>query len=301
MKTLNKLIKGHKLSIILLIISIYLFSIKASAQIKPANAIYYFNEFLMNPALAGREKALNATLGYRKQLTSFSGAPENQFIAIDYGFDTKSAIGLKFNNDDAGLLRQTSIGATYAFHLPLNQTDKLSFGISANLTDNRLNNTLVQGDMNDPEIANFNQRKVYFDSDFGLAYTNNELTVQGVFPNIISSLNGSRANQNNYALFFSAISYKFDTELGIIEPKVAYRGIKGFKNILDVGTNVIFESGNDVNFNLFGLYHSSNNASAGFGINFNQKYSFNGSYTFGTSQLNGYSKGDFEVGIGIKL
>lgn len=301
MKTLNILHKKYIFSTIMLFVLLNCSINSVMAQLKPANAIYYFNEFLMNPALAGHEKVVNTTIGYRKQLTSFNNAPQNQFLAIDYGVDKKSAVGIKFNNDDAGLLRQTSLAATYAFHLPLNKTDKLSFGISASVNDYRLNISLLEGDINDPEIDNVNQRKLYLDTDFGMAYRTNNLTMQVSFPNMISSLNVRENSQSNYALFFSAIGYKFNTNLGIVEPKIVYRGIKGFKSILDIGTNVVFESATDIQFNLFGLYHTSNNATAGFGVNFNQNYSFKGSYTFGTSQLIGYSNGDFELGIGFRL
>ena len=274
---------------------------KAVAQIKPANAIYYFNEFLINPAMAGKEEVLKASLGYRQQLSSFNGAPQNQFLAVDYGFDSKSGIGLKINNDKAGLLRQTSIAATYAYHLPLNDLDRLSFGISATFTNDRLNESVINGDPNDPDVADVNQRKTYVDSDFGMTYRGKALTIQAVFPNMVATIKNSRSAEANYALFFSSISYRVETDLGMIEPKVAFRGIKGFKNIVDIGTNFQFKSTTKNQFNIMGLYHSSKNATVGFGINFNERYAFNGSYTMGTTQLQGYSTGDFEIGLGLKL
>ncbi|RZL66221.1 MAG: type IX secretion system membrane protein PorP/SprF [Pedobacter sp.] len=274
---------------------------KAVAQLKPANAIYYFNEFLINPSIAGREEVLKASIGYRQQLSSFNGAPQNQFLAVDYGFDSKSGIGLKINNDKAGLLRQTSISATYAYHLPLNELDRLSFGISASFTNDRLNESIINGDPNDPDVADVNQRKAYVDSDFGMTYKGKALTIQAVFPNMVATIKNSRSTEANYALFFSSVSYSVETDLGLVEPKVVFRGIKGFKNIVDVGTNFQFKSTTKNQFNIMGLYHSSKNATVGFGINFNDRYAFNGSYTMATTQLQGYSTGDFEIGLGLKL
>ncbi|RZL50077.1 MAG: type IX secretion system membrane protein PorP/SprF [Pedobacter sp.] len=302
MKNLTYFSKLGKIVLTLLAtITCLLNSNKSSAQLKPANAIYYFNEFLINPSMAGKEEAFSASLGYRQQLSSFAGAPQNQFLAVDYGFDSKSGVGLKINNDKAGLLRQTTISATYAYHLPINELDRLSFGISATLTNDRLNESAINGDPNDPDVADVNQRKTYVDSDFGMTYRGKALKIQAVFPNMIASLKDSRNTEANYALFFSAISYRIETDLGVIEPKVAFRGIKGFKNIVDVGTNLQFKSTTKNQFNIMGLYHSSKNATIGFGINFNDRYAFNGSYTLGTTQLQGYSTGDFEIGLGLKL
>lgn len=300
MKNLTKFLKRNSV-VFTIIVIVFGLENKAVAQLKPANAIYYFNEFLINPSAAGKQQALKAAVGYRQQLSSFEGAPQNQFLTVDYGFDTKSAVGLKVNNDKAGLLRQTSIAAVYAYHLPLNDIDKLSFGIAATFTNYRLSENLIKGDVNDIDLMNVNQRKSYFDSDFGMTYTVNSLIIQAVFPNMLATLRGDRNNEANYALFFSAISYKAQTDLGIIEPKIVFRGIKGFKNIVDVGTNFQFKSTSVNQFNVLALYHSSKNATVGFGITLNKQYSFLGSYTMSTTQLQGYSTGDFEIGLGLKL
>jgi type IX secretion system PorP/SprF family membrane protein len=300
MKKLEELGKWNKFGIAMLIA---LFSVnnKTLAQLKPANAVYYFNEYLINPAMAGKEQVLKASLGYRQQLSSFAGAPQNQFLAVDYGFDEKSGIGLKFNNDKAGLLRQTSAALTYAYHLPLNEEDRLSFGLSGTFTNDRLNEGSLIGDINDPDAMDVNQRKTYFDSDFGIAYRNKQLNIQAVFPNMIATLKDNRATAADYSTFFTAVSYQFETDLGLLEPKLTYRGIKGFKNVLDVGTNFLFQSNTKNQFNLMGFYHSSKSATIGFGMTFNSRYSFIGSYSINTTQLQNYSNGDFEIGIGLKL
>ncbi|RZK38444.1 MAG: type IX secretion system membrane protein PorP/SprF [Pedobacter sp.] len=300
MKRLNEFRKWTNLGIAMLIV-LFGFNEKTFAQLKPANAVYYFNEYLMNPAIAGREKLVKLSLGYRKQLSSFEGAPQNQFLAADYGFDEKSGIGLKFNNDKAGLLRQTSVALTYAYHLPLNEEDKLSFGLSGTFTNDRLNDGALIGDNDDVDVMDVNQRKTYFDSDFGVVYQNKQLTVQAVIPNMIATLKNNRETEADYSTFFTAVSYKLETDLGLLEPKLTYRGIKGFKNVLDVGTNFLFNSSTKNKFNLMGFYHSSKSATVGFGMTFNSKYSFIGSYSINTTQLQSYSNGDFEIGIGLKL
>ena len=289
--------KDYTLFVVISLIATY----NTLAQLKPVNAAYYANEFLMNPAMAGREELLNASIGFRQQLSSITGAPQTQFLTADYGFDAKSGVGLKVYSDKAGLLRETSVAATYAYHLPLGDESHLNFGIAATFTNNRLNHNLLNGDMDDPDAMDVNRRNTYIDSDFGLAYTSAATTLQAVFPNMVANLKKDKAAEVDHSLFFAAASYRFITDAGKIEPKLVYRGIKGFKNIVDVATNFSFQSGTKNQLNIMGIYHSSKNATFGFGITHNDHFSFNSSYTMGSSQIRSYTIGDLEIGIALKL
>lgn len=285
----------------LMVLFVVLFHVSGSAQLRPVNAIYYFNEYLINPAMAGKEQVFKGNLGYRKQLSSFENAPQTQFLAADYGFDAKSGVGLKIFNDQAGLLKETAVTATYAYHLALTEEKKLSFGLSGSYITKSLNSSDFNGDLDDPDVLDLEQRKGVFDSDFGIAYSSETFNIQLAFPNMIHTLKNEESNGVNYATFFSAISYKLETELGILEPKLAFRGIKGMDGIVDFGANFTLNSTKASQFNIMALYHSSKNATLGANILFNNRFSFNVSYSVGTSQLNSYSNGDFELGFGIKL
>ncbi len=302
MKRLNYFLKvdGHLFSISVMVLLLML-SQQVVAQLKPVNASYFINEYVMNPAMAGTEKVFKANIGFRQQLSSFEGAPQTQFLTADYGFDTKSGVGFKLYSDKAGLLKETTIGISYAYHLPLNGQDHLNFGISGTMSNNKLSAGAIKGNLNDPDALDVNQRKTYIDSDFGISYSSEKLNVQAVFPNMFATINGSRVNESDYLLFFSAISYKIETTLGNLEPKLAFRGVKGFKNIVDFGANMSLHSSTENAISLVAIYHSSKNLSFGFDFVFNNKFGFNTSYTVATSQLNNYTLGDLEVGLSFKL
>ena len=294
--------KWDKVSVAMLMgLFVLLASNSVLAQLRPANAIYYFNEFLMNPSMAGKERVAKAALGYRQQLSSFSGSPQTQFLTVDYGFDKRSGIGLNVYSDKAGLLRETKIAFTYAYHLPLSKNDRLSFGLSGSIMNDRLSNGALKGDLDDPDVIDVDNRKAHIDSDFGMTYTVKKVTVQAVFPNMFATINKDRVDEVDYLLFFSAISYKLQTNLGIVEPKLAFRGIKGFKNVVDLGANLALKSTSASNLNFLAIYHSSKSATVGMGLLFNEKYSFNTSYTIGTSQLNSYAVGDLEIGLALRF
>ncbi len=278
-----------------------LFASTAYAQLKPVNAIYYFNEYLMNPAMAGKEQAFKGNIGYRKQLTSFGNAPQTQFLTAEYGYDGRSGFGLKIYNDKAGLLRETSVGLSYAYHLSLTEDNKLSFGLTGIYTKQGLSNGEFSGDLDDPDLIAIEQRKGVFDSDFGMAFSSETFTAQIVLPNLVTTLKNDVDEGVNYATFFTAISFKIDTELGMFEPKLAFRGMKGMSGILDFGANFKLNSAGSTAFNVMALYHSSKNTTLGASVAFNDRFSFNTSYTLGGGKIGNYSNGDFELGLAIKL
>src|SRR5690606_32339299 len=109
----------------------------------------------------------------------------------------------------------------------------------------RLADEDVNGNPNDVSIGRVNERETYIDGDFGVAYTSNKLTVQGAIPNM---KNFFKKDDNNnvvdQSIFFTAISYKLYFSQSLsgmgVEPKIAFRGVKGHDDILDIGTNLTF-------------------------------------------------------------
>lgn len=276
---------------------------EASAQLNPMGALYFQNQYLSNPALAGSTAGLNLNLGYRKQWTSIPGSPAIQTFTADYALNDKVGLGLNIYNDKAGLFKRTRTVASYAYHLPLNgEEDKLSFGLSLGFMSERLSDEDVHGDEGDASVGNYNQRDTYIDGDFGVAYTGNRLSIQAALPNMKSFFKKDLVeNSVDRATFFSAIAYKFQLSEGAngigMEPKVAYRGVKGFDNILDAGVNFNYANNR---VNLFGMYHSSQSTTFGVGVNY-QTIGISGMYSTATSALSGYANGNFEVSLQMKL
>ena len=271
------------------------------AQLKPANAIYYFNEYLINPAMAGKEEAFKANVGYRKQLSNFGNAPQTQFLTADFGYDGRSGFGFKIYSDKAGLLRETSVSISYAYHLRLTEENKLSFGLSGSYIKQGLSSGDFSGDLDDPDVIAAEQRKGTFEGDYGMAFSSRTFNAQLVLPNLVTTLKNELNEGINYQTFFSSISYKFETEIGVLEPKLALRGIKGMSSILDFGANFKLNSEGSTAFNVMALYHTSKNTTLGASVAFNDKFSFNTSYTLGGGEISKYSNGDFELGLAIKL
>ncbi len=252
--------------------------------------------------MGGLDSSLNINLGYQKQWSAIQGAPKTQSITADYGIGKKVGVGINISDDVAGLLKRTRVMGSYAYHLPVGETQHLNFGISLGFMNQRLETENVNGEQDDVNIGRYNQRKTYFDGDFGLAYTTQDITIQAVVPNLKAFLKKDEYNAIDRSLFFSSAGYKiyFEESLkGIsLEPKVCFRGVRGLASIVDFGSNVTFLN-NALNFML--MYHTSQSTTFGAGVNYKKLCTIQGVYTTETSALRGYVNGNFEINLKLNL
>jgi len=271
----------------------------AWAQLTGLQSMYFENQYLANPAMAGLNKGLNLNLGYQQQWTSLPGSPKLEDFTIDFNPGNKVGLGLIVNSDISGLINDTRIMGTYAYHLPVSETAKLNFGLSAGINDTYIDYGRISGDQGDASVALFNQRKAYFDGDLGIAYTSKGFNAQVAIPNLGSTIfNTQNTNIDvDRATFYTAVSYLIplsgQNDSFSVEPKVAYRGIKGFQNIADAGFNLVM---NDYHLNLTGIYHSNQSVTAGVGIDL-QPVRLLFSYTNNTGPLHSDANNTFEFGI----
>jgi type IX secretion system PorP/SprF family membrane protein len=267
------------------------------AQLNPLASQYYQNQYLFNPAMAGIEKGLNINLDYSKLGLSVDGQQSMQAVSAEYQMD-KVGLGVNAFNQTSGIFRSTRAVVTYAYHLPLSNDQKLSFGLSAGFVNQSINTGNIVGNQNDPSVARYNANPTYVDGDFGVAYTYNKLTLQGALPNLKGLFKDDGTILMEHEVFFTSASYKLGDPSNVsLEPKVAYRQVKGFSNIVDAGANLAF---NDSAFSLQGIYHSSNSATFGVGVNMSG-YSLLAYYTTNTTTLNAYSNGNFEISLKFNL
>ncbi|WP_257668132.1 PorP/SprF family type IX secretion system membrane protein [Parapedobacter tibetensis] len=287
--------------LVLITISIII-TTSVKAQLNPLSSQYYTNQYLINPAFAGAGEGLKLNCAYRKLWSNVLGSPLTQNLTADYGFN-KVGLGLTVNNESAGLQRQTRVVGSYAYHLKLNDNNhQLHFGVSLSFMSQRLENADIYGNPNDPTIGQYNDRETYLDGDFGVAYTLDKLNIQAAIPNLKSVLKKDVIKLADVATFYTAVSYKIGISEGAegmdVEPKVAYRGVKGFDNIWDAGAQ--FGIANKQVF-LLAMYHSTRNATFGLGIDFRKKYLISGTYTIQTSALSSYTNGSFELNLRLNL
>jgi hypothetical protein len=158
----------------------------------------------------------------------------------------------------------------------------------------------VNGDVNDPSVSTFNRRDNYFEAEYGMAYTDTKLTLQASLPNVRSLFTGDNKAVDGGGIFFTAAAYKFavDETITSVEPKLCYRGVKGYDNILDAGVNVAFL--NNV-ASVMAMYHTSKSLTAGIGVNVIKSVAIQAMYTTQTGGVKTYVNGAYEVGVKVDL
>jgi len=277
-------------------------SISAHSQLNPMGSLYYQNQYLANPALAGVATGWELNAGYKGQWSNTEGAPKMQAVTATYGSESnKVGLGLNFYNEKAGLIQQTSFKATYAYHLPLNgESSYLDFGLSAGLTNESLDMAMLNGNSGDVVLSNFRDRKAYFDGDFGLAFRSRGLTVQAALPNMKRFFDSDPDPDRpsvDQPQYYAAASYKLindNAAINSLEPKVAYRSIKNYNGIVDLGLNAMFFTDK---LTLTGVYHTTKSVTAGIGTTYQKKLSIIVFYTTNTAVMQNYSNGEFEAGL----
>lgn len=290
MKIINKIIT---------LIALVGFTGKANAQLNAAGSQYYVNRYIANPAMAGFTEGLTLNGGYRTLWSNIPGAPVSQNLTGEYGFQ-KVGLGLSLYNEKAGLFRQTRAVATYAYHLDLGGERKLHFGLSAGILDQSVNSSDIVGNGTDIVIGDYNARELYFDGDFGTAYTDGKLSIEASLPNMKRVFTRDVQRVADEASFYAAASYLLSLEQNgggmSLEPKLVFRGVRGFDNIWDAGVQVSIV---DRQVFFTGLYHSTQNATFGLGMNLKKKYLVNLLYTSETSALRTYANGSFELNLRV--
>ncbi len=80
----------------------------------------------------------------------------------------------------------------------------------------------------------------------------------------------------------------------LVEPKIAYRGIKKIDNIWDLATQVNFANEQVM---LLAIYGSTQSASFGLGANFRKRYLISANYTSETGALRTYTNDTLKLRI----
>lgn len=100
-----------------------------------------FNQFAINPALAGVKRCLDVRTAVRLQWAGFEGAPESGLFTVNAPLkkrkkrhnDSFHGLGGKIERDVYGPFNNFSMTMAYAMHFPMENSRRLSFGLSAGI------------------------------------------------------------------------------------------------------------------------------------------------------------------------
>ena len=144
-----------RISLIISILALSLFSRMAWAQQDAMFTQYMFNGLAFNPAYAGSHEAISASFLYRNQWVNVDGAPNTTTFSLHSPLgNERIGLGVQFLSDKIGVSKQKVANISASYILPLTDESNLSFGLSAGMD-------MIEYDFNDLELGGTND--VYFD------------------------------------------------------------------------------------------------------------------------------------------
>ncbi|MFB2117669.1 type IX secretion system membrane protein PorP/SprF [Parapedobacter sp. 2B3] len=154
------------------------------AQQQPHYTMYVANNFVLNPAVAGIEDYVDLKLSARSQWVGLTDAPKTLYATMNAplhrGGGRKSNLGIggKVFVDQTGPILLSAAELNGAYHLPLNETYRLSFGLGVGVNYQRVDFSKVHlEDPNDPVYGTDDFRQAAPTASAGLWLYANDLYV----------------------------------------------------------------------------------------------------------------------------
>lgn len=283
---------------IILVILSWFTSVVVTAQNRPFfGSMYFQHQYLANPAMAGLDSGITVYAVNRQQTSGMDGAPNAQAVAATYQLNG-IRFGINAGSNRYGLFNTLVASASVTYSQPLGDNNELlHLGISYGGSSGTIRVKDVEGDVDDPMLQHFNNRKVFYDGDLGLAYTDNRLTVQASVPGFTTAFKKDSEDLNGQMKLYTAVSYAFNISSlpgTKITPQAGYRLLKNNDGVADFGARVNFVQ---YRFGIEGIYHTNSAATAGVNIAVLPRLSVLCMYSSEPPAVREYARGNMEIGI----
>lgn len=307
----------------------------AYAQEMPRSTQYIFNNFLLNPAVSGIDNYTDLKIGYRKQWSGIEGAPSTQYISLNLplgeafvrssinsfssrGYNPLSrsfvntytaaephhGIGLIAMTDKAGLVRQSGVRVTYAYHLGLSNEINLSVGASGGFNSLSVNVEKILAEHSEDPLftADYNNR-LRPDLGLGLWLYSPRFFVGASAKQLLGNrtvIDNNEAKSLAYqsTAFYGTAGFKIflDEDIAMI-PSTLVSYWKNAPLAIDANLKLAYQD----KFWLGGSYRNNDSFSMLAGLNVASFVNLSYSYDMSTSALRNVNNGTHEIVLGFLL
>lgn len=279
--------------------------IAGNAQQLPLYSQFMMNDYVMNPAIGGKNHYIEAKSNNRYQWTGITDAPRTYMLSVN-GATKSGKIGLGgyLFTDIVGPSRRIGFDVSYAYHIQLNSELKLSLGLSAGLLQFAVDGSKIYlRDATDDIISSGYQSLLM--PDFGAGfylYTRKwyvGASVPQIYPAKISFVDYTTQNQGKLATHvYASAGYRINVADNFyIGPCMQFKYVSPVPMQFDFGSRFVFKE----NYWIGGAYRTHDAFVAMLGFTFHENLSFSYSYDFTTTALKNYSGGTHELMIAIKF
>jgi len=287
------------ISVLLILINISVF-----AQQSPHYTQYMFNEFVINPAIAGTADYYQIRSNHRFQWVGLTDPPMTNTLSI-YGPHTKMPMGFGayFYNDVTGPTSRTGLTGAYAYNIALKEKIRLSFGINLGLMQYKLDgNQLSPKDLSDLALQNSVTSAYVPDACVGIYLYADEFyagfSTGQLFNNKLKLYEEKNGLNKLKSHFYLTGGYRYQIGRNyLLEPSVIFKGTSPKVFTFDVSARLIYKNTfwGGLSFRLKDAF------SVLLGYSFDEKFSFGYSYDLGVTSLRNYNSGSHELMIAYRF
>lgn len=159
------------LKLIIFIVFCLVFIKQLNAQQAPYYTQYMFNDYLINPAVAGTFNHFKIRANSRIQWIGITDSPRTMSISGYGPFKEKDmGYGGYIYNDVTGPESRLSLGGTYAYNIALNDAWRISGGLSFGIMQYKLDGTIMNFDdeLYDPVMIDGVDSRIVPDASLGI-------------------------------------------------------------------------------------------------------------------------------------
>jgi type IX secretion system PorP/SprF family membrane protein len=287
-----------------IMILLVLLVLPAMPQQSPQYTQYMFNEFVINPAIAGTTDYYQIRSNNRFQWIGLLDAPRTNTLSI-YGPHAKMPMGFGayIYNDVTGPTSRTGLTGTYAYNIAINKVMRLSFGINLGLMQYKLDGTqLSPKDQSDLSIQSMVTSAYVPDATIGAYLYANDFyagfSTSQLFNNklkLFEVKNGLNKLKSHFYLT-GGYRYKINRDY-MLEPSIIIKGTAPKAFNFDLSARVIYKKLFWGGFS----FRLKDAVSILLGYYYDNKFSFGYSYDLGVTSLRKFNSGSHELMIGYRF
>ncbi len=274
------------------------------AQQLPQYSQYLINDYVLNPAIGGSHDYFEAKSNNRFQWTGITDAPRTFILSMHGPLKYENmGIGGYLFTDVTGPTSRFGIYLSYAYHIKLSESMKLSLGLFGGMLQYNVDGSKISMvDKGDP-LADQGVQSVYLpDAGFGLYWYSDKFYVGVSVPQLLqnklklSDTTGILGTLKSH--FFVTAGYKFDVGDNFqIEPSILMKYVKPTPVQFDFSARVIYQK-----MVWLGVSYRTDDAiSFLLGYSYKELIMFGYSFDYTTSDLQNYSSGTHEVMLGFRF
>lgn len=288
----------------ILLLMILFCGLALEAQQSPHFTQYMFNDFVINPAVAGTKDYYQIRSNHRFQWIGLSDPPLTNTLSI-YGPHAKLPMGFGgyIYNDVTGPTSRTGITGSYAYNIEIDQDIRISGGLSLGLMQFKLDGAqLTIKDVNDLAIQPVVYNSYVPDASIGFyAYADEwyaGFSVSQLLNNKLTLFEEKSGLNKLKSHFYLTGGYKYEINRDLVaEPSIIIKGTAPGIYTFDLTARVLYQ---DMVWG--GLsYRFSDAVSILLGYIYDEKFYFGYAYDIGINELRSYNSGSHEIMIGYRF